>query len=76
MTTTRALYYRTETYQKRVGFTRHKDVWTDKRLAAEVEHLEVDGQMLRIGSRVQCEIGASAAYTQKCTLERVTQCAA
>jgi len=76
MTTTRALYYRTATYQKCVGFTRRKDVRTCKRLAAEVEHLELDGQVLRKGNRVQLEIGASAVDAQECTSERVTRCAA
>jgi hypothetical protein len=71
MTTTRALYYRTGT-----AFVRRKDVWTCKRLAGEVKHLEVDGQVLRKGSQVQLEIGASAVDAQKYTLERVTRCAA
>jgi hypothetical protein len=71
MTTTRALYYRTGT-----AFDRLKDVWTCKRLAAEVKHLELDGQVLRKGSRVQRELDASAVDAQKYTLERVTRCAA
>ena len=70
--TTRALYYRTGTYQNSVAFTRRKHVSTCKRPAAEVEHLELDGQVLRKGSRVQLEIRASATDTQKYTLERVT----
>jgi hypothetical protein len=74
--TTRALYYRTGTYQKSVAFTRGKDVWTCKRLAAEVEHLELGGQVLRKGSRLQLEIGAAAVDSQKGTLERVTPCVA
>ena len=76
MTTRRALYYRIRTYQQSVVFIRRKDVWTCKHLAAEVKHLEIDGQVLRKGSRVQLEIGASGVDTQKCTLERVTRCAA
>jgi hypothetical protein len=71
MTTTRALYYRTGT-----ALVSRKDVWTRKRLAAEVENLELDGQVLRNGSRVQLEIGASAVDGQNWTLERVTRCAA
>ena len=76
MATKRALYHQAVTYRKRVAFTRRKAVWTCKRPAAEVEHLELDGQVLRKGSRVQLEIGASATDTQKYTLERVTRCAA
>ncbi len=70
MTTTRALYYRTGTAFRR------KDVCTCKRLAAEVEHLKQDGQVLRKGNPVQLEIGASAVDAQEYTLERVTRCAA
>jgi hypothetical protein len=73
---TKNLYYRVVTYQNNVAFTRRKDVWTCKRFAAEVERLELDGQVLRKGSRVQVEIGASAVDAQECTLERVTRCAA
>jgi hypothetical protein len=71
MTTTIALYYRTGT-----AFDRGKDVRTCKRLAAELKHLDMDGQVLRKGSRVQLEIGASAVDAQKFRLERVTRCAA
>ena len=76
MTTTRALYHRTETDQRSVAFTRRKHFWTCKQLAAEVEHLELVGQVLRKDSRVQLEIGASAVDAQKCTLKGVTRCAA
>jgi hypothetical protein len=76
MPTKRALYHQAVTYQKRVASTRRKDVWTCKRLAAEVEHLGLDGQVLGKGTRVQLEIDASATDTQKYTLERVTPCAA
>jgi hypothetical protein len=76
MTTTKALNYRTGTYQNSITFTRRKDVWTCKRLAAEVEYLELDAQVLRKGNRVQLEIGVSAVDAQKCTLEGVTRCAA
>ncbi|HYY29063.1 MAG TPA: hypothetical protein VE860_14010 [Chthoniobacterales bacterium] len=71
MTTTRALYYRTGT-----AFVRRKDVWTCKRLVAEVKHLELNGQVLQKDSRVPLEIGASAGDAQNWTLERVTRCAA
>jgi hypothetical protein len=71
MTTTRALYYRTGT-----AFVRRKDVWLWKRLAAEAKHFELDGQVLRKGSRVQCEVDAWAVDAQEFTLERVTRCAA
>jgi hypothetical protein len=50
MATKRALYHQAVTYRKRVGFTRRKDVWTCKRLTAEVEHLKQDAQMLRRGT--------------------------
>jgi hypothetical protein len=72
----RALYYRVVTYQKKLAFTRRKDVWTCKRLAAEVEYFELDWQVLRKGNQVPLEIGASEVDAQKCTLERVTRCAA
>jgi enoyl-[acyl-carrier-protein] reductase (NADH) len=42
--TKRALYQQAVTYQKRVAFTRRKDVLTCKRLTAEVEHLKQDAQ--------------------------------
>ncbi len=76
MTTTKALYYRIGTYKKCIAFTRRTDVWTGKQLAAEGEQLDADGQGLRKGGLGQREIGASAADTQKCTLEGVIQCAA
>ena len=68
--TTRALYYRTGT-----AF-RSKDAWPCERLAAEVEHLKQNGQVLRKGNQMQLETGASAVDAQKSTLERVTQWAA
>jgi hypothetical protein len=76
MITKRALYYRAVTYQESVAFTRRKDVWTRKRLAAKVEYFGLDWQVLRKENRVQLEIGASEVDTQKCALERVTRCAA
>jgi hypothetical protein len=70
------LCYQTGTYQMSVAFSRHRDVWTVKRLATEADHLELDGQVLRKGNPVQLEIGVSALDAQKITLERVTRCAA
>ena len=72
----RALCHQAVTYRKRVAFTRRKDVWTCKRLTAEVEHLQQDAQVLRRRNRVRFEIGVSAVDAQKYTLERVTPCAA
>jgi len=66
-----ALYYRTGT-----AFVRRKDVWIWKRLAAEANHFELDGQVLRNGGRVQLEVDASAVDAQEFTLERFTRCAA
>jgi hypothetical protein len=37
---------------------------------------ESQAQVLRKGNRVQLEIGVSAVDAQKCSLERVTRCAA
>jgi hypothetical protein len=68
MTTIRALYYRAVTYQESVAFTRRKDVWTCKRLAAKVEYFGLDWQVLRKENRAQLEIGASEVDTQKCAL--------
>jgi hypothetical protein len=76
MATTRALYQQAVTYRKSVAFTRREDVWTCKRLTAEVEPLKQDAQVLRKDSRVQPEIVVSAVDAQKITLERVTRCAA
>jgi hypothetical protein len=76
MATKRALYHQAVTYRKRVAFTRRKDVWTCKRLTAEVEHLKQDAQVLRRGTECDFEIGVSAVDAQKYTLERVTPCAA
>ena len=76
MATKRALYQQAVTHRKSVAFTRRKDVWTCKRLTAEVERLKQDAQVLRRGNRVRFEIGVSAVDARKYTLERVTPCAA
>jgi hypothetical protein len=76
MATKRALYHQAVTYRKRVALTKRKDVWTCKRLTAEVEHLKQDAQVLRRGNRVRFEIGMWAVDARKYTLERVTPCAA
>ena len=76
MATKRALYHQVVTYRERVAFTGRKDVWTCKRLTAEVEHLKQDAQVWLRRNRVRFEIDVSAVGAQKYTLERVTPCAA
>jgi hypothetical protein len=55
---------------------RSKNVWPYKRLAAEIEPLKQNGQVLRRSSQTELETGVSAVDAQKFTLERVTPCAA